>query len=82
MVEVKHSRPDGTFVIERDGQPYHVTPDDPLFAEAQAAAEGLDLPPEPPPPVPSVPPPAPQPTRAALMARLLQIQAQIEALPA
>lgn len=79
---VLHRRDDGTFVILHNGMPYHVTPDEPLFAEAQAAAEGLDLPPEPPPPVPAVPPPAPQPTRAELMAQLLKIQAQIEALPA
>jgi hypothetical protein len=54
-----HRRSDGTFVIETEqGWPYHVTADDPLFAEAAQAAQGKDLPPEPavqPAAAPSVP---------------------------
>jgi len=43
-----HRRSDGTFVIETEqGWPYHVTADDPLFAEVARAAQGKDLPPEP-----------------------------------
>lgn len=72
-----HRRDDGTFVIQNNGHPYHVTADDPLFPEVSAAAEGVELAPEPAPPAL---PPTPQPTRAELMARLLQIQAQIEAM--
>lgn len=42
-----HARPDGSFVVRRDGWPYHVTSSDPLFSEVQAAAVGADLPAEP-----------------------------------
>jgi hypothetical protein len=56
MWTLLHRRDDGSFVIHRNGWPYHVTAADPLFAEVAAAAEGVDLPPE---PVPE--PPAPQP---------------------
>ena len=78
MIKVLHARADGTFVIERGGYPYHVTHDDPMHSEvAAAAAVGLDLPPEPAPVMVAVS----QPTRAELMAQLLRIQAQIEALP-
>jgi hypothetical protein len=43
-----HRRSDGTFVIQTErGWPYHVTADDPLFAEVAQAAQGEDLPPEP-----------------------------------
>ena len=80
MMVVLHRRPDGTFVIQHNGNPYHVIPEDPLFTEVAAAAEGLELPPEPGPPAEAAPLPTPQPTRAELMARLLVIQAQIEAL--
>lgn len=51
-----HRRDDGSFVVERNGWPYHVTADDPLFPDVAAAAEGVDLPPE---PQPEPPPPAP-----------------------
>ncbi len=48
MFRVKHSRPDGTFVIEMDnGWPYHVTRDDQLFEQVANMAEGLNLDPEP-----------------------------------
>lgn len=77
MWTLKHRRPDGTFVIEYNGLPYHVIQADPLFTEVAAAAEGVELPPEPAPPIP---PPPPQPTRAELLARLNEIAAQIEAL--
>jgi hypothetical protein len=56
MWTLLHRRDDGTFVIQRDGWPYHVTTDDALFPAVAAAAEGVDLPaepqPEPPPPQP------------------------------
>lgn len=81
MWELLHRREDGTFVIQHLGHPYHVIPGDPLFPEVAAAAEGVDLPPEPS-LATEVIAPAPQLTRDELMARLLQIQAQIEALPA
>lgn len=47
-------RPDGTFVAEVNGMPYHVTDDDPIFAEAhdQAIALGDGLPFEPAPEAP------------------------------
>jgi hypothetical protein len=55
-----HRRDDGTFVIENEhGWPYHVTADDPLFAEVAQAAAGQDLPPE---PVPSASAPPVHPT--------------------
>jgi hypothetical protein len=49
MWQLKHSRPDGSFVIRMatTGWDYHVTADDPLFPAVAAAAEGVDLPPEP-----------------------------------
>lgn len=75
---VLHRRADGSFVALINGMPYHVLPDDPLFPEVEAAAEGVTLPPEPEPPILPAPSPAPQPTPAQLMARLAEIQAQIE----
>jgi hypothetical protein len=55
-----HRRDDGTFVIEtKQGWPYHVTADDPLFSEVAQAAQGKELPPE---PVPSAAAPPVQPT--------------------
>lgn len=57
-LRVLHEREDGSFVVERNGLPYHVTPDDPLFAEAQEAASAETLQPEPPPPPPPVVPPS------------------------
>lgn len=77
--KLKHHRPDGTFVVELDGLPYHVEKHDALYAEVAAAAEGVDLPPEPV-PEPDVLPPPPQPSKAELMAQLAAIQAQIHAL--
>lgn len=44
---VLYRRGDGSFVINRNGMPYHVTEDDPLFAAVAAAAEGVTLGPEP-----------------------------------
>ncbi len=55
MWTLLHRRADGSFVVELNGSPYHVIESDPLFAEVAAAAEGVDLPPEPP---PEPPPPA------------------------
>jgi hypothetical protein len=46
MSDLLHRRDDGTFVIRLNGNPYHVTHDDPLYPEVAAAAEGVDLPPE------------------------------------
>ena len=55
MKEPIYSRPDGTYVIEHNGYPYHVIESDPLFAEVQAYL--LDHPealvPEPVPPPPT-----------------------------
>lgn len=52
-------RPDGTIVVTCHGSPYHICEPDPMrapelptLAAALAAAEGLDLPPEPGPPAP------------------------------
>ena len=47
-----HRRTDGSFVVFVQGEPdlalpYHVMPDDPIFGAVSAAAEGIDLPPEP-----------------------------------
>jgi hypothetical protein len=60
---ILHKRTDGSFVIEKDGNPYHVTLDDPLFAEVAAAAEGMDLEPDLPIVAPSFPKPVPTITR-------------------
>ena len=49
-----HRRNDGSFVIKRNGLPYHVTEGDPLFAKVAAAAEGVTLPDEPGPAVPTI----------------------------
>jgi hypothetical protein len=80
MVELLHRRADDTFVIKLNDLPYHVTKSNTLYAEVAAVAVGMTLPPEPDPPAGVELPPPPQPTRAELMARLLQIQAQIQAL--
>lgn len=76
-----HRRPDGTFVINLRGMPYHVIPADALFTDVAAAAEGVELPPDPVPPAPPEPAPARAPTRAELSARLDALAAQIAALP-
>lgn len=62
-----HRRDDGTYVIELNGLPYHVTLDDPLYVEVAASAEGVELPPE---PGPMVLPPAPPPPLTARQLRL------------
>lgn len=46
-----HRRLDGSFVVQIDELPYHVTTTDPLFNEVARAAEGIVLSPEPEPPV-------------------------------
>jgi hypothetical protein len=56
MWTLQHARADGTFVIERDGYPYHVIADDPLFEAVAQAAQGTVLPPEPVPVAPEMPP--------------------------
>lgn len=53
-----HARPDGSYVVRRNGQPYHVLQNDPLYGAVAAEAEGLILPAEPQPP-----PPPPSPAR-------------------
>lgn len=40
---VKHQRPDGSFVVDLHGLPYHVTGDDPLFAAVAEVAADLEL---------------------------------------
>lgn len=57
MMLVQYKRPDGSFVAVVEGYPYHVTPDDPLFPEAQR--DGVDAPFE---------PVAPEPTEAEKLA--------------
>lgn len=53
-----HRRPDGSYVVRHlSGLPFHITRDDPAWAEVDATAPA-DLPPEPGPP-----PPPPPPTR-------------------
>jgi hypothetical protein len=56
MWNLLHRRDDGSFVIDLNGHPYHVTQSDPRFAEVLATAEGVGLPPE---PMPEPVPPAP-----------------------
>jgi hypothetical protein len=48
-MQVIFKRPDGTFVIQRNGYPYHVIPADPLFLEVQARGGNAPLEPEMPP---------------------------------
>ena len=52
---VDFRREDGTFVITVNGMPYHVSHDDPLFEQAQAAGEDAPFEPERPELVPSIP---------------------------
>ncbi|HEY4252304.1 MAG TPA: hypothetical protein VGM87_13920 [Roseomonas sp.] len=63
---LEHRRDDGSFVITLGGLPYQVLPEDPLYPEVAAAAEGVDLPPEAPP----IAFPAPPPTLTARQLRL------------
>jgi hypothetical protein len=72
MWTLQHARPDGTFVVLRDGLPYHVIPGDPIFAEVEAAAQGVELPPEPQP----EPPPQNAETLAAAVDALVESVAQ------
>lgn len=46
-------RPDGTFVVDRNGLPFHLTPDEPGFDEVAAYATEHAVPLEPPPEVPA-----------------------------
>jgi hypothetical protein len=46
-MKVIFRRPDGTFVVDLSGLPYHVLPDDPMFSAAQEAGAGAPLEPEP-----------------------------------
>jgi hypothetical protein len=50
-MEMLFKRPDGSFVAVRDGWPYHITAEDPLFDAAREAAQklgsGLAFEPEP-----------------------------------
>jgi hypothetical protein len=54
-MNIQYRRPDGSFVGTVNGLPYHITPDDPLFALAGAMADELgdSLLFEPAPPAPS-----------------------------
>jgi hypothetical protein len=55
MWRLLYRRPDGSFIIETQNKwPYHVVPDDPLFAEVAQAALNVDVPLEPA-PVPEMP---------------------------
>lgn len=79
-MKIMHRRDDGTFVIERNGHPYHVIPDDPLFPVVEEAAKGMSLPPEPAPETPPAPPAPPEPTLAELQAQLAAIQERLAAM--
>ena len=46
-LDVQYRRPDGTFVALVNGMPYHVVPEDPLFAAAQAAGASAPFEPAP-----------------------------------
>lgn len=52
-MEVLSRRYDGSFVIQRNGWPYHVTADDPLFHAAQEAGADAPMDAPPPDPIPS-----------------------------
>lgn len=45
MMELQYRRPDGSYLAQVNGLPYHIIEGDPLFAEAQT--NGADLPLEP-----------------------------------
>lgn len=79
-MEMQFRRPDGTFVAIVRGMPYHVVKSNPLFAQAQAAADklGKSLPFEPPPPEPS--PARPEPDPVAKLAAFLQSNPDVAAL--
>jgi hypothetical protein len=64
-------RPDDTYVIAHQGNPYHVIPDDPLYAQCveDYAVQGEE-PPDEPEPAPIVVPPDP----------IAELRARIEAL--
>lgn len=65
-----HRRPDGSYVVRHlSGLPFHITRDDPAWAEVDAAAPA-DLPPEPGPPPPPPPPPS---VPASITARQLRL---------
>lgn len=53
LTSLTHSRPDGTFVAEVSGLPYHVTPETPYWQAAQAMA-AVKMPPLEPAPEPVV----------------------------
>lgn len=53
LTSLTHSRPDGTFVAEVSGLPYHVTPETPYWEAAQAMA-AVEMPPLEPVPEPVV----------------------------
>jgi hypothetical protein len=50
-----HARVDGSFVVRGPSGPYHVTVEDPLYAEVVTRAASLELPPEPAPSEPALP---------------------------
>lgn len=91
--EVQFRRPDGTFVILLRGQPYHVVPADPLFAEVALAGADAPFEPQPDFPLPPADPKlagiefdgvmcsATKDDQTGLMAVLLAIQLQGAAFP-
>ena len=74
MWTLQHARADGSFVIERDGYPYHVTADDPLFPAVAQAAQDTVLDPE---PVPAAPEPGPVTRVTMRQARLALLEAEL-----
>lgn len=69
-MEVLFKRPDGTFVIRRNGYPYHVIQSDPLFAAVQAAGSGAPFEP------PLEEPPAAQTTQITFAQLLIGLVAE------
>lgn len=70
---LQYRRDDGTFVVVlANGWPYHVVQSDPLYAQVSAAAEGVELPPEPEPE--SQPTPTRQVEKAVIMSRITDDQ--------
>jgi hypothetical protein len=74
MWTLQHARADGSFVIERDGYPYHVTADDPLFPAVAQAAQDTVLEPE---PIPAAPEPDPVTRVTMRQARLALLEAEL-----
>jgi len=68
-------RDDGTYVIEHNGNPYHVIADDPMWEQCVEDYDALDEePPDEPAPPTFDPPPDPM---AAVLDRLAELEARL-----